>query len=321
MSLFTTAEGIHQRAIALQTTEADFDTVISWPEEDLSVLFGATDSIRRHFFKNTVDPCSLLNVKSGNCSEDCAFCSQSSSNHASVNITELVSADAIKAAQAEAQKNNVSFCVVSSGRKLSGDEIKKVANVVRDCNGPVHASLGILTEEEFAQLASAGVVCYNHNIETSERFYGEIVSTHKWSDRVDTVRAAKKAGLSVCCGGIFGMGETWADRKDMCRVLRELDVDTVPVNFFNPIEGTRLAKPAEKPMDFLRIVALFRVALPNKIIKVCGGRELHLGDLAPLMFLAGANGYITGNYLTTSGAPVSQDNTMIASLGLVKDPH
>lgn len=320
MTLFSEAEALVERAIALATCEADLDLVISWPEADLPILFAATDLIRRHFHSGNVDPCSLLNIKSGNCSEDCAFCSQSAHNDAEVRISPLASPEEIQAAYAAAKKQDLSFCVVSAGRKLSPAEITSVASTLKDC-GPAHASLGILSDEEFAELKAAGITCYNHNIETSERYYPHIVTTHSWQQRVDTVRRAKAAGINACSGGIFGMGETWEDRKDMCRVLKELDVHTVPLNFLNPIPGTRMGMPAEGPMDFLRIVALFRVALPDKLIKVCGGRELHLGKLQGLMFLAGANGYVAGNYLTTTGDSIESDDAMIAALHLSKNPQ
>jgi biotin synthase len=235
-----------------------------------------------------------------------------------VEVKDLAAPEEIIKNLKAALEKNLTFCVVSSGRKLSRDELRKVADALKKCKGELHASLGILTEEEFKLLRDAGVSCYNHNLETSRRFYPKIVSTHDYEDRIATVRAAKKAGLAVCCGGIFGMGETWEDRKSLCLELKPLEVDTIPINFYIPIHGTRVKPPQETPMEFLKIVSMFRLAHPDKTIKVCGGREVNLGPMQALIFIAGANGYISGDYLTTKGDSVEADDLMIKKLGLVK---
>jgi biotin synthase len=178
--------------------------------------------------------------------------------------------------------------------------------------------LGILDEEDFRLLSKSGVVCYNHNLETSRDFFPRVVSSHGYEERLETVKRAKRADMAVCCGGLFGMGETWVDRLKLCLELRALDVDIIPLNFFHPFPGTPLSAPTETPLEFLKIVSLFRLAHPDKVIKVCGGRELNLGRLQPLMFYAGANGYISGDYLTTKGDPVEADEEMIQALGLRK---
>jgi biotin synthase len=210
------------------------------------------------------------------------------------------------------------FCVVSSGRRLAAAELQKLCKALSECGngGELHASLGILSDGDFAALRDAGVVCYNHNLETSRAHFGKIVTTHGYDDRAATVRRAKAAGLRVCCGGIFGVGETWDDRIALCVELRGLGVDTVPLNFLNAVAGTRVEPPRESPLEFLKIVSLFRLAMPKATIKVCGGREKNLGQLQPLIFLAGANGYITGGYLTTEGAGMDADDAMIGALGL-----
>jgi biotin synthase len=318
MTIFTEAQRLYDAACDSAITNEDLDTIIRWPAADLPVLFAAADMVRRKFFSQTVDPCALLNIKAGGCSEDCAFCSQSAHNSAAVTKRDLASPQEIIEANKRAVEKNLTFCVVSSGKRLDKQELASVVSALSQCKGELHASLGILAEEDFIALRDAGVVCYNHNLETSRDYYPKIVSTHDYQDRVDTVRAAKKAGLSVCCGGIFGMGESWADRKSMCMELRTLQVDTIPINFLNAIPGTRLSAPTESPMDFLRIVAMFRFAHPDKVIKVCGGREVNLGKLQPLIFMAGANGYISGDYLTTKGDTVESDDAMITALGLKK---
>jgi biotin synthase len=322
MTQFEKAQALYEKSMSDSIDESDMDAIISWPNHQLSILFAAADQVRQANFSNSVDPCSLMNIKSGGCSEDCAFCSQSGHNHARVAVRDLAPAQDIIAAGRAASEKGLTFCVVSSGRRLENKEIRTVAGALAELSGAgsreLHASLGILTEEEFRLLKQAGVVCYNHNLETSRRHYGQIVTTHAYDDRVATVKAAKRAGLKVCCGGIFGMGETWEDRKSLCRELKSLDVDTIPINFLMPIAGIRLQPPQESPMDFLRIVALFRLAHPRRTIKVCGGREMNLGKLQSLIFLAGANGYISGDYLTTKGDSVESDDQKLHALGLVK---
>jgi len=318
MSRFAAAEKLYEKSLGKKITEEDLDLIIAWPDREISLLFAAADLVRRHFFANTVDPCALMNIKSGGCSEDCAFCAQSAHNDARVDIRGLAEEKDIIENCRAAHEKNLAFCVVSSGKKLRAEEIRHIASALEECAGEKHASLGALSEEEFRILKGAGVTCYNHNIETSRRFYGQIVTTHDFDERIETVGRAKRAGLSVCCGGIFGMGETWEDRKSMCLELRALDADTIPLNFLNAVPGIRLQPPRESPREFLKIVAMFRLALPDKTIKVCGGREVHLGKLQSLIFLAGANGYISGGYLTTPGDGVESDDRMLDALGLAK---
>lgn len=319
-SYFTRAEALAAQALADDIEASRLDEIITWPREELPVLFAAADRVRRAFFADQVEPCSLMNIKSGGCAEDCAFCAQSAHNKAKIRVQPLASEEDIVSRFEQARAQAVHFCVVSSGTRLGRPEIEKVAAAIRRCRGvEVHASLGILEDEDFRLLREAGVTCYNHNLETSPTYYPSIVTTHDYHERVATVRRAKAAGLRVCCGGIFGLGESWQDRKEMCLALRELDVDTIPLNFFNPVAGTRLPRPAETALDFLKIVALFRLAHPRKVIKVCGGRELHLGKLQGLMFTAGANGYVTGGYLTTPGDGIESDDALIQGMGLMRN--
>jgi biotin synthase len=319
-SFFSRAEVLSAASIADRIKDSHVDEIIAWPQEELPVLFAAADRVRRAFFADRVEPCSLMNVKAGGCAEDCAFCAQSAHNKAKVNVRPLATEDEIVSRFERAREQGVHFCVVSSGTRLGRQEIERVAAAIRRCRGvEVHASLGILDDEDFRLLRDAGVTCYNHNLETSPTYYSSIVTTHDYSERVATVRRAKAAGLRVCCGGIFGMGESWQDRKAMCLALKELEADTIPLNFFNPVAGTRLPRPAETALDFLKIVVLFRLVHSRKIIKVCGGRELHLGKLQGLLFMAGANGYVTGGYLTTTGDGIESDDTLIQAMGLVRD--
>ena len=318
MHLFEKAFQISEKSITHALTDLDLDEIIAWPLEELPLLFAAADRVRRRFFGNAVNPCTLMNVKSGACSEDCAFCSQSAHHATGVAVTPLASAAEIRQQACAAAHNGLPFCVVSSGRRLGRGDVKKIADALAPCSCEKHASLGILDEEDFALLKKAGVVCYNHNLETSRSFFPSIVTTHAYDDRVATVKKAKTAGMKVCCGGIFGLGETWEQRKELCLELKTLDVDTVPINFLNAIPGTRAQPPKESLREFLKIISLFRLALPSKTIKVCGGREANLVDLQGLMFYAGANGYVTGGYLTTPGAGLAHDDAMIEKLGLVR---
>ena len=318
MNSFERAAQLYSHAAADAIDESDIAAIIDWPLESMSVLFSVSDQIRLKFCGTSVDPCSLMNVKSGGCSEDCAFCAQSGHSHTSVDITELAKPEEIASRLEHARSHNLPFCVVSSGRRLTRDEVGIICSALKGNPGEKHASLGILDNEEFSMLADAGVVCYNHNLETSREFFPNIVSTHTWDERAATVKLAKSAGMHVCCGGIFGLGESWKDRTTFARELKSLNVDTIPINFFNPVPGTRLAPPKESPLELLKIVALFRLMMPTKTIKVCGGREYHLGSLQSLLFYAGANGYVSGGYLTTKGAGVDADDTMVASLGLAK---
>jgi biotin synthase len=318
MALFTDADALYGKALRNSIDKKDMLAIASWPEQEFSVLMAVADQVKRHFLGNTVRPCSILNIKSGNCPQDCAFCSQSAHNYAKIDIYDLVPTETITKKYALVKERNCDFGIVSSGRGLTDLEVEELAEAIRKCGGPVHASLGILTERQFSVLKDAGVTCYHHNLETSRNFFPRIVTTHSYDERVETVRLAKRMGFEVCSGGIFGLGETWEDRIELCLELKRLDVDRVPINFLVPIEGTRVAPPAETPFEFLKIVCLYRLALPDKSIRVCGGREYHLRSLQPLLFLAGADGYITGGYLTTTGAGVESDERMIEDLGLVK---
>jgi biotin synthase len=307
---------LYEKAVQNRIVKSDLDSIINWPDSELSLLFACADQVRRCFFGNRVEPCAIMNIKSGGCSENCAFCAQSAHNKAEIKVQPLSSAEEITEAFRAAKRKNLPLGLVSSGRKLSTKEIGSIAEAITQWGGPVHASLGILTDEEFNLLKQAGVVCYNHNLETGRNFFPKIVTTHTYDQRIETVRRAKKAGMKICCGGIFGLGESWADRKELCLELARLDIDSIPLNFLNAVAGTALGKPRETPLEFLKIVSLFRIAHGPKKILVAGGREVNLGKLQPLIFFAGANGYISGDYLTTSGDPVESDDAMIAALRL-----
>jgi biotin synthase len=288
---------------------------------DIFHLFASANRIREHFRDNTIGLCSIINAKSGACPEDCSFCAQSSKNKAGAKVYPLIKKEiVIEKAKAAARSGIRRFSVVTSGRKVSGGELSEIAGLIsaiREAGLLPCASLGLLNEEELSILKDAGLDRYHHNLETSESFFPRICSTHTFADKIETVRAVRAAGLSLCSGGIFGMGETWQDRIDMAFALKELDADSVPINFLIPIEGTAMGhREYLHPFEALKIISLFRFILPGKEIRVCGGRTQVLGEFHSMVFLAGADGMITGDYLTTMGRDPEDDIRLIETYGL-----
>ena len=286
------------------------DDLTSLPLDELVSLANRT---RRAYAGRDIELCGIINAKSGACGEDCKFCAQSARHNAETEEYPLKDKDTIVAAAMTARENGAErFGVVTSGNRLTREEVVVIADAIREIVNDAGilpcASLGALDEESFLALREAGLTRYHHNIETSEEFYPNIVSTHPFSERVDTIKAAKKAGLEVCSGGIIGLGETWQDRISMARLLKDLDVDSVPLNFLVPIKGTPLEN-AERvsPFDAVRTIALFRVILRDKTIRVAAGRESVLKDFQGLMYMAGANGMMIGGYLTIAGRSVEED--------------
>jgi len=221
----------------------------------------------------------------------------------------------------QAQMNGVTrFGIVYSGKAVSEKELDRIENLIKQIKAmglKVCASLGVIRRQQAARLVGAGLTGYNHNLETSERYFSNVVTTHNFADRVKTIEVAQEAGLRVCAGGIFGIGETDDDRVEMALRLRGLGVDTVPMNFLHPIKGTPLSDSETlRPAEILRIIALYRFILPRTNLKIAGGRVLNLRDLQSWMFYAGANGILSGNYLTTTGRAVSEDMQMLVDLGL-----
>jgi biotin synthase len=288
---------------------------------DLHLLFAEASRIREHFKGNSASLCSIINAKSGRCPENCAFCAQSSAHTTNAQVYPLVDEEKIVACARSAEQNGARcYGIITSGTGIQpGAELEKICRAVRRIKAEIgidpSCSLGVLDYHTALLLKDAGMVTYHHNLETSRSFFPSICSTHDYEDDVETVRAVKKAGLKVCCGGIFGLGEEFSHRVEMAETLRELDVDTVPINFLNPVEGTRLADADFlTPMECLKIIALYRFMLPTKDLTVCGGREKNLRELQSWIFLAGASGMMTGNYLTTPGRAPEQDRQMLADL-------
>ena len=289
-------------------------------------LLGCTNQIRTKHFANTVRLCSIGAGKLGACSEDCKWCAQSAKFPPGRTRPELTPVgDLVTAAHNAADNRASSFGIVNSGRKPGESDFQAVLEAAGQIRSSVGgemrlcASLGFLTAAQAAQLAGAGVTRYNHNLETSERMYGRMVSTHSYQGRLETLQTAREAGLGLCAGGIFGIGETWEDRIDMGLTLRdEIRPDVAPLNFLTPIPGTPLADADPlSPREILNIIAMYRLMLPTTDIKIAGGREVSLRDMQSWIFYAGATSILVGNYLTTAGRSADDDLAMISDLGMV----
>lgn len=297
--------------------------VLGLPQSEIWRLIAVSETVRRRFKGDQIRLCSIVNAKSGLCSEDCAFCSQSSRSRASIEKYPLMEEDQIvMAAQDAKQRGAREFSIVTSGLSMrSQRELDRVGKAIERIGTEVGietcVSLGALTAENISFLLSRGLRSVHHNLETARGFFPSICTTHDYEEDVRAVRVAKTAGAWVCCGGIFGIGESEADRVELAMTLRELDVDSIPVNFLNPIEGTPLdGKSDLTPFGCLKIIVMMRLCHPSREIIVCGGREVNLRDLQGLVFAAGASGMMIGNYLTTSGRPTEQDLRMVEDLGL-----
>lgn len=291
------------------------------PHQHLFNLLTSADSIRNCFRGSSVQLCTIVNAKSGGCPEDCSFCAQSSKSMADIQIYPLLERNSIlKQARNAKKAGAIRFSIVTSGRKVSKKDFTKIRDMIasiRDLGLLPCASLGMLNADELSRLKAAGLDRYHHNLETSRRFYKQVCSTHGYTEKTETVKAALASGLSICSGGIFGMGETWQDRVDMAFALRRLDVDSVPINFLIPIKGTSLeSRELLHPFEALKIIALYRFILPNKEIRICGGRLQVLNKFHPLIFLAGADSILTGNYLTTFGRVPADDVGLVRLCGL-----
>ncbi|PKL52013.1 MAG: biotin synthase BioB [Nitrospira bacterium HGW-Nitrospira-1] len=289
--------------------------------QDVFDLFASANRIREHFRGNTVDLCAIINAKSGACPEDCSYCAQSARSAAEIKTFRLVEKETVLEKAKEAKNGRARrFCIVTSGKKASAKDLSKIAEMVssvRELGLLPCATLGLLSKNELVLLKNSGLERYHNNLETSERFFSEICTTHTYQDKIKTIKEVKSSGLSLCSGGIFGLGETWEDRIDMAFALRDIGPDSVPINFLTPVKGTRLGmNMILDPFDALKIISLYRFILPDKEIRVCGGRIQTLGELHSFIFLAGADSLLTGNYLTTLGRNYEDDLRLINQCGL-----
>ncbi|GAB4373813.1 MAG: biotin synthase BioB [Deltaproteobacteria bacterium] len=306
---------------------ADARAVLRLPASDLWRLFDITDRVRRRFKGDGIRLCSIVNAKSGLCSEDCSFCSQSRRSKAEIPKYPLLPTEEMVRAAREAKVRGArEFSIVTSGLTVRGRaELARVGDAVERIRNEVGletcVSLGTLSGEQVAYLLSRGLRSVHHNLETSRSFFPSVCTTHDYEEDLRAVREARAAGAWVCCGGIFGIGESDEDRVELAITLRELEVDSIPVNFLNPVPGTPVEGRRDlTPLDCLRILAMMRLCNPTREIIVCGGREVNLRDLQSLIFAAGATGTMAGNYLTTRGRPAEDDLQMIRDLGLSLRP-
>jgi biotin synthase len=303
-------------------TPAEALSVLHAADVELLDLLAAAYRVRHRHFGNTVQLYFLMNAKSGLCPEDCGYCSQSKVSDAEIPRYNLLNAERLlDGARTAAERGSKTYCIVISARAPNEREIQAITGIVPQIkqqyglNGC--ACLGLLTADQARRLKECGVDKVNHNLNTSERFYSDICSTHTYQDRVDTLRHVRAAGLELCSGGILGMGENDTDVVDMAFSLRELGVESIPLNFLNPIDGTPLASRRDlNPRYCLKALCMMRLVNPTSELRIAGGREMHLASLQALGLYA-ANSIFVGDYLTTSGQAPEADNRMIEDLGFV----
>ena len=295
--------------------------LLACPREE---LYRAADAIRSHFMGNHFDLCSIINAKSGNCTENCRFCAQSARHHTGIE-TYTVIADAEALAQAKDNDDHGvhRLSLVTSGRSLSVATVTELTHLYQQMAASTSllfcASAGLLDEGIADGLYAAGVRRYHCNLEANKDFFPKVCTTHTWEEKVETLDLARRTGMSLCSGGIIGMGETMEDRIDLALELRDLEVKSIPINILTPIAGTPLAEllPLTLP-EVLTTVALFRLINPEAVIRMAGGRQ-QLGDAQYQCFAAGANGAIVGNYLTTTGSGIAEDLDHLTALGFTFD--
>lgn len=299
-----------------------YNEALSLIETPLNELLEAADEIRKHFCSNIFDICSIINAKSGKCSENCKFCAQSA--HYKTNISEYPLLDKetiIKNALYMAEKGVLRFSIVTSGKALTDNDVEILADTIKEIksksNISICASLGLLTDENFKKLKDAGLERVHNNLETSENFFSSVCTTHTFDDKINALKAALQSGLSVCSGGIIGLGESMQDRIDLAFSLKELGIKSVPVNILSPVKGTPYEN--NKPLseeEILKTISIFRFILPDAFIRLAGGRAL-LSDKGKKAFLSGANAAITGDMLTTYGISVDTDMQIIKETGYI----
>jgi len=288
---------------------------------DIIELAAVANRVREEFNGNEIDLCSLLNAKSGRCPEDCGFCAQSAHYKTEALVYPMMDTNRIVEEAEKAQRKGTGrFCLITSGRELNDEEFETILRALdrirRETTLDLDCSLGTLSEERAEALKKVGVTRYNHNLETAETHFPKICTTHSFRDRIKTIEVLKDQGFSICCGGIIGLGESPQQRLELAFSLRQLGIDCIPFNILNPRPGTPLEHSESiPPMEIIKTISLFRLVLPKGTIKIAGGREANLRDLQSLALLAGANGLIVGNYLTTPGRNAEDDFRMIKDLG------
>lgn len=301
--------------------EVNREEALGLMDAPLEALSQAADQLREHFCGDRFDLCTIVNGKCGKCSEDCKYCAQSAHYHTSLEESyPLLSTEELVKGAAENKRQGVlRYSIVTSGRKLSDREVDQVCESIRAIREQVGievcVSFGLLGEEAFRKLKEAGASRVHCNLESSRRYFPQVCTTHTYDEKIETMKAARRAWLSVCSGGIIGLGETMEDRIDMVLTARELGVKSVPVNLLNPIPGTPYEhNPVLTEDELRRVVAIFRFLIPDGNIRLAGGRGL-LEDKGARCFCSGANATISGDMLTTAGITVERDLEMLRKLG------
>jgi len=302
-------------------TEEQALACLRLPDEALTDLLALAHEVRLRWCGPEVEVEGIVSVKTGGCPEDCHFCSQSGRFDSPVRSAWLDIPSLVAAAQETASSGATEFCIVAAVRGPDERLMQQVRDGVAAINAAVDiniaCSLGMLTQEQVDELAALGVHRYNHNLETARSYFAQVVTTHSWEERWDTLQMVRAAGMEVCCGGILGLGESLEQRAEFAVQLAAVEPHEVPLNFLNPRPGTPFADHQVVPgNDALRAIATFRLALPRTVLRYAGGRELTLGDLTTAGMLGGINAVIVGNYLTTLGRPAHEDIAMLTDLGM-----
>ncbi len=317
MTLITDLEESLYQGKSLSKNEALL--LVSAPLDELSA---AANRIRIHFCGNRFDICTIINGKSGRCSENCKYCAQSTHYHTNIEEYPLLDKSTIvNQAVSNANRGVLRYSIVTSGRALNNDEISSLCDSIRSikesCNIKVCVSPGLLQKEQYERLHNSGASRIHNNLEASESFFPKICTSHTISDKIAAIQKAKEAGMHVCSGGILGLGETMDDRIDLALALRDLNIHSIPINVLNPIPGTPLEHQAALDYtEIIRTIAIFRFLLPKAAIRLAGGRGL-MPDKGKACFLSGANAAISGDMLTTSGITIEKDMELIKECGFV----
>lgn len=303
-------------------SQAEAQTLEKLDNPELYELFAASSRIRDQRAGKKVDLCSIINAKSGMCSENCKFCAQSAHHQTAVDVYNLLDEESIlKRARLMEREGAKRYSLVTSGRGIGQEDFKKILAIYKrlaqETNLKLCASLGIISEEMARSLREAGVTMYHHNLETSASFFPQICTTHSYQDRINTIKSCQAAGLEVCSGGIISLGETMSQRLEMAFTLRDLKVSSIPINILNPIIGTGLEnQEVLPPLEILQTFAIYRFILPEASLRYAGGRENALRNMQAMGYFAGINAALVGSYLTTSGRTVAEDIQMILDIGL-----
>lgn len=290
------------------------------------ILMGYAGKIRDRYRGNRVELCSIISAKTGGCSENCTFCSQSAHYETQITVHPLLAEEDIVTRAKEMERAGVHrFDIVTSGLGVNHNDpefqkiVRALSRIKQETRLEICACLGTLTPEAAKVLAEVGVSRYNHNLQTSQTYFKQIITSHTYEQRIETIKVVKAAGMEACCGGIFGMGESWEQRIEFAFELKELGIESIPLNFLDAIPGTPLeTQPQLTPMEILKTISIFRFILPDRILRYAGGRERNLGEYQVIGLFAGIDAMLVGNYLTTLGQLPDKDIGIIKEAGLIK---